>query len=233
MIFSGKKYDEIEKELAGQVETDETEKSIKENPQEGMFEGVEADEFDVKPDFKTEFDEIIELKSRKGIELKYSFNGEEIKEALKIFQRVTICKRNLIYTGILAVIFIMYVGGIAKSGDPLSMFLAILCIVVIGFIWYMPLTHIKKTAKAADTHELNFVMTVYDDCVKIGEEDSSFVLHFNKEITKMFETPTQFLICAGKERVFLLPKRFLEDGQTNQLKDIFSAAMKENYIKKM
>lgn len=233
MIFSGKNYEEEEKKMEFEIEVDESEELVEKDPQKAMFEGIEADEFDVKPDFKTEYDEIIELKTRKGIEIHYSFNGNEIKEALKIFQRDTIYKRNMIYSGILAAVFILYVAGILKEPDPMSTFLALLCVIVIGFIWYMPLQHRRKTAAAADSHELNFTMTVYDDCVKVGEEEGSFVMHFNKELTKIFETATQFLLCAGKERIFLVPKRFLEDGQTTQLKDIFSAGMREKYIKKM
>lgn len=239
MLVSKKSYDELEKELI--KGTDEKEIDIYDDAMaeedidslENMASGLTAADYDLDSEFKTEFEEMVELKNRKGLEIKYSFNGEEITEALKIFQRETIYKRNLIYTGVFAAIFILYViSMMMDKSTQFSMFLAVVCIACICFIWYSPLAHIKKTAKAADTHELKFTMVVYDDCVKIGEDEASFVLSFNKEINKIFETPSQFLLCVGKERVFLIPKRFLEDGVTTQVKELFSNAMGDKYIKK-
>lgn len=237
--MSNKSYEELEKELL--EGNDEKEIDVYDDKMgeedidslEDLSAGLTPAEYDIDSEFKSEFDEMVELKNRKGLEIKYSFNGEEIKEALKIFQRETIYRRNLIYTGIFAAIFVLYlVSMFMDKSSQFSMFLAIVCIACICFIWYAPYSHIKKTAKAADSHELNFTMVIYDDCVKIGEEEASFVLNFNKEINKIFETPSQFLLCVGKERVFLVPKRFLGDGVTTQMKEIFSEAMQANYIKK-
>lgn len=233
MIFKKKSYEEIEKEMENQIEIDKTDEDILQNPQEELKVGIETEEYDVVPNFQTTKEELMSLEEKEGIEFEYSFNGEEVTEGLKLFQKDTIYKRNLIYSCLLLVIFSMYVIGIVKDPSNLfNMFLSTMCIAVMAFIWYTPFAHIKKTAKAANENNLRFNMTVYDDCVKIGEENGSFVLKYNKEITKVYETIKLFLICAGKERIFIVPKRCLKDGQRTEIKELLQLTMQENYIKK-
>lgn len=196
-----------------------------------LSEGIETQEYDQVKTFDTSKQELEELKEKEGIEITYYFNGEEVKQGLKIFQKQTIYKKNIIYTIALFLIFIMYVVNIVK-GDKggFTIFLASICVGLIVFIWYAPLSHIKKTAEASDENELEFNMTIYDDCVKIGEENGSFVIHYNKEITKIFETGNLFLICAGKERIFILPKRFLDSEQIIKISSLFKEKMSENFL---
>lgn len=226
-------YKELEEQMEEQIEEYKTDEDIIKNPQEGLKEGIETEEYDVKPNFSADEDELLELEGKEGIYVEYGFNGEDVKEGLKIFHKETIYKRNIIFTVLLLAIFGMYVYGIINNKDNLlSIFLACMCIGVVGFLWYVPLSHVRKTAVAADKSELRFNMTIYDSCVKIGEECGSFILHYNKEITKVFETARLFLICAGKERIFILPKRCLKDGETEQVKTLLSLVMDENYLKR-
>lgn len=233
MLFGKKNYEEQENEIDNQEEIRITEEEVLANPQKEMAEGVETEEYDIKPVFKTAEEQNINLEEEKGIEIEYTFNGDEVTEALRIFQRDTIFKRNIIYSGILIILFIIYTIGVIK--DPtqyLSLFLAVMCISVLGFIWYLPLKHVKKTAKAANDNNLEFTMIVYDKFIKIGEENGSYILNFKKEITKIVETQRIFLICAGKDRVFILPKRCLEIDVSEKFKQTFKAAMAEKYIVK-
>lgn len=221
--------DEIEKE--DEIETSQTDKDVLKDPQKELLEGIETEEYDIKPVFHSASDLNLDLSEKEGISFRYTFNGAEVAEGLRIFQKETIYKRNMLYTALLLVLFIVYLYSSVK--DPtqfMNTFLCVICVVFIGFIWYVPFSHLKKTAKAADTTALEFNMTVYDNCIEMGEENGSFVMLFNKEITKIFETSKLFLICAGKERMFVLPKRCLENGQVNQLKDIFKKEMKDKYI---
>lgn len=195
-----------------------------------LNEGIETQEYDQVKTFDTPKEELDELKEKEGIEINYSFNGDEVKQGLKIFQKQTIYKKNIIYTVALFLIFMLYVLNIVK-GDKggFTIFLAAMCVGLIVFIWYAPLSHIKKTAEATDENNLTFNMKIYENCVRIGEENGSFVIHYNKEITKIFETGNLFLICAGKERIFILPKRFLNSEQIVKISSLFKEKMGENF----
>jgi hypothetical protein len=206
------------------------ERKPKETPVE-EFGAIETESFDHMPQLSSTEEE--ELKDKEGIEIEYDFRGAEVAEGLKIFQKETIYKRNLIYTALLFVIFVLYVVGIVKDpSETVSIFLAIMCVVVVGYIWLLPANHIKRTAQAVEENHMKFRMTVYDTCIKIGEEKATYILRYNQEITKIYDTVKFFLICAGKERMFILPKRCLEDGQYSQIKPLFQSALENNYIKK-
>lgn len=232
--FRKQNYEAAENEMENYIEIDKTDEDIMKNPQKELKEGIETEEFDILPDFETTKEQMQALEEKEAINIEYQFNGDEVREALKLFQKETIYKRNIIYTVILLLIFCMYMFNLIKNpSQTLAYFLSVMCIAVVATIWYMPFSHIKKTAKAADTHELKFTMAVYDDCVKIGDEEGSFALSYNKQLTKIFETTKLFLLCAGKERMFILPKRCLEDGVCTKLRDLWELVMDKNYIKKM
>lgn len=219
-------YEEIEHE---QDVSDKTDEDLKKDPQKEFSHGVETDEYDIMPPIEENTEAEAELEGKEGIEIEYSFNGEEVREGLKAYQRETLFKKNMIYSLILLAVFAIYMVNIIQHpGEFLPMFLAVLCVTVICFLWYLPAKHVKKTAEAADLTEMKFRMTIYDTGVRIAEENGSFVISYGKEITKILETEHLFLICVGKERMFILPKKYL-DGREAEVKGIFQTAMGDNY----
>lgn len=227
------KYQEIEDQQENEIELDKTDHDIMKNPQKEFQGGVETEEFDVLPEIDPHVELQDELEIKEGIEFQYSFNGDEVTEGLTLYQSVTILKRNLIYSAILLCVFFAYMVNIVKNpGEAFSVFLAAMCVAVLAFIWILPKMHIKKTAKAADMQILTFSMIVYDNCIKIGEDGGSFIIAYNKEINVIYETQNLFLVCAGKERLFILPKRCLGQGQEDQLREVFQTAMADKFIVK-
>ena len=74
-----------------------------------------------------------------GIPITYDLTPDEVTRALKYFQKKTIYKKNLIFTGILGIIVILYVQAVIT--DPsyaLGYILGFLALTVIGFMWYLP-----------------------------------------------------------------------------------------------
>lgn len=222
-------------EKEGLTPEEETESVVEEENALSM--GVTAEEYDICPELeKTAESEIEEeVRDKEGIEIEYAFNGADIREGLKVFHRETIYKRNIIYSLLLLVIFVIYLVSILNNpGEGLSMFLAAMCVAVIAFLWYLPAKHIKKTAQAADQNNMTFRMVIYDNCIRILQEHGSFLIHYraDKEITKIIETPNLFLICCGKERVFLLTKRSLDEQTEECVRNIFRDKMGDKYLDK-
>ena len=226
-IFKTVKDENAEKEL--NLDHDE-----KQEKKEELSMCVETDDYDIMPELDKDEEEFDDLDEKQGIEIEYTFKGDDVRQGLKAYQKETLYKKNIIFTLILAVICGIYVYQFATNTNlKVSAFLAALCIAVIAMIWYNPLKHIKLSAKAADENDLSFKMTVYDDCVRIKEENGKVVLHFVTEITKIIETVDLYLLCVGKERVFILPKKCIPEESKNSVKEIFKKALGEKYLEKL
>ena len=190
--------------------------------------GIATGNYDFLPDLDSSQED--EFAGKEGVEVQYSFTGDDIREGLKAFQRAAIYKKYMIYTIILAVIFVIYLVNFAQDNQFLPGVLAVMCVAVIGMLWYFPYQHIKKTAEATDANPgMTFRMGVYDSGVKISDESGSFILHYGTEINRSLETENLFLVCVGKERIFLLPKRYLEGEQEAQVRELLKKGMGDKY----
>lgn len=140
-------------------------------------------------------------------------------------------KKNLIYTLVLAAFFGIYsLSAFQKEPNGFTIFICIMCITVIAFIWYMPWNHRRMMKKGIDQSEtpLDFVMTVYETGVKIEQENGACTMKFGEIVNKIAETEESFLLFAGKERLFVLPKRFVQDEDA--LRARFQNAVGEKYL---
>lgn len=231
MLGKTKKDLEEKEPKNNSIEEDKTDTDILVESKKKMSSSVETQEYDNLPEFDSSEKIEDELSKKDSIFLEYSFNGDEVTEGLTLYQASTILKKNLIYSAILIAVFFIYMVNIIKNPtETFSIFLAAMCVAVLGFIWILPKLHIKKTAKAADLQEFKFSMNIYNDCIKIGDNGGSFVIYFNKEISQIYETSNLYLVCAGKERLFILPKRCLNQENEEKIKSIFKSAMQDKYI---
>lgn len=195
-----------------------------------LAQGIVTDNYDIPPELERHTEELAELEGRDCVKVEYTFNGDDIREGLKLYQKETLWKKNAIYSAILLVVFALYTVNIFRNpSEPLYYVLAALCLLVTAVLWIMPKRHIKKTAAAVETTEMRFRMAVYDDCLRIAEEGGGFVIHFGKEVTRVLDTPRHFLFCVGKERIFILPKRCLQEGQEEKLRTFVQNGMGEKY----
>lgn len=229
MFFKGRK------KADGAEEKDRLDPDIEQKQQKEGFSGsVETDEFDHLPP-PPKRDEELEEKAaaEKSVSFTYSYNGEDVKEGLFIFQKLTTFKRNIIISVVLLLVFSTYFINIVKNpNQTLSMFLSIMCIAVLCILWIMPRGHVKRVAAIADQNPQSFTMTVYETCVRVGEGERSFLYSFLKEINMVVETKNLFMVCAGKEQIFLLPKRHIGEEIQLQIREVFKAKMQDKFIDK-
>lgn len=215
-----------ELEVQQQTETEESVSPVSHG-------SVTSDAYDMESEYSE--DEADEFSEKTGIKVDYTFTGDEVRQGLKLFQKETVYKKNIIYTLILAAIFGVYMIGMATQGgiNGFTAFICVMCVSLIALLWYLPLVHVSKTAKSIDQNPvMEFSMEIYDTGVRIREENGSFILHYGKEITKVIETGTLFLLCAGKERLFVVPKRCTGD-QTDAVRDFLKPGIgEEKYLVK-
>ena len=197
--------------------------------QTAVHAGVTGEQYDMEPETPNQTEDLFE--GQDAIRVSYSFTGEEIKNGLRVFQHETMFKKNLIYTLILAAFFgIFSFGAFQKEPNALTIFICIMCVSIMAFIWYMPWNHRRLTARAIDAAQntLSFVMLIYPSGIRINEENGSCAMQFSKEINKVAETEDAFLFFAGKERLFVLPKRFVEDQEA--VRSRLKTGMGEKYL---
>lgn len=197
--------------------------------QTAVHAGVTGEQYDMEPETPNQTEDVFE--GQEAIRVAYSFTGEEIKNGLRVFQHETMFKKNLIYTLVLAAFFGIYsFGAFQKEPNALTIFICIMCVSIMAFIWYMPWNHRRLTARAIDAAQdtLSFVMLLYPSGIRINEEKGSCAMQFGKEINKIAETEDAFLFFAGKERLFVLPKRFVEDEEA--VRSRLKNGMGEKYL---
>lgn len=142
------------------------------------------------------------------VTVSYDLRTEEVRKGLLAFQKQTIFKKNIVYTVLLGIIFILYViKAIYNPHDGLSIFLSFLCPALVAFIWLLPYNHRKKTAKAAGQAEDIFHLTVCEKGLVAGEGEDASYIFFENEPIEVTQYPDMLIISISKERIFVLPRR--------------------------
>ena len=172
--------------------------------------GLMADAFSGDTTLRSRPEQREGLEGEEGIRIQYGFHADEIKTGLKIFQREMLYKRYLIYSLILGVIFVIYlVTTIRSPGSKFNLFMTVLCLIVLLFIWYFPIQHIRQVVKSVNKMEYreDFILTVYDSGIDVGTDDSNIIYLYQKDPVRVWETDDLFIIGYEKVRIFVIPKR--------------------------
>ena len=179
-------------------------------------------EFDHLP--KVEQAEEDPFEGQQGVEIDYDLRPEEVKKGLLILQKEQVYKKNIIYSVILGVIFVLYLLSVIKDPNyTLGIFLMLLSITVIGFIWYMPYRHRTSMAKGVSGVEGGFSIIVYENGLRVPQEQGKVDLLFRSGV-KVKDLEDMYLIDADRYRVYLLPKRCISEEDQAALSGIFAAA---------
>ncbi len=194
---------------------------------------LSADNYDIHIPTPQPEDADARIAGKIPVRVTYDMTAGEVEEGLRRFHKLTMYTKNMIYTIILGVVFCLYVYRItsAETVDSLQYFLAALCVALIAFLWYMPHRHIKATKEAVEKEHNTFTVDVYDTCLMVGEPENQSMIDFEMVKPKViaFETPLNYCIGVGKEKIFILPKRCLqgcEDAVRACLKDGFGDKFK-------
>lgn len=195
--------------------------------------GIVADKFDEAPPINATPEELDKLKDKDCIDIVYNFNADELEKALKIFQKYTIYKKNLIYSLVIGLLFVTYLVriGMGKSQGSFDIFICVICVAVLGMIWYYPLNHIKTMVKTVRQNEIeDFRMSVYDNAIVFGVGESATIIDYDSGHLRTWETDDLFIIGYEKQRIFLLPKRCLkDDNEINAVSNLLSNGLKNKY----
>ncbi len=191
--------------------------------------GLDAEQYDVSKPW-VDGEKVEEEDELHGIEIKYDLAGSEVKKALKVFQKKTIFKKNMIYTVILAILFLLYLQMLYKDpNSTVAMILAPLCVAVIGFIWYLPARHIKATAQAVELNHDTFRIEICAEGILLNEQNGKYLISYNKPTTKCMELKEIFVICVSQKQVFAIPKRCIPSDKMDEVKKLLKDGLRDKY----
>lgn len=194
-----------------------------------VSQGLDAEQYDVARPF-VESEKISDEDNLGGIDIKYDLKSDEVKKALKVFQKKTIYKKNLIYTAILIVFFVLYLDMLFK--DPsrnMAKIIAPLCVIIIAYIWYLPFKHIKNTAKAVDLNNDIFTIKICEEGLLLDEQKGQYLISYNKPTTKCIELNDVFVIFISDKQIFAVPKRCIDEDKIESVKTLLKDGLKEKY----
>jgi hypothetical protein len=191
-----------------------------------ISQGLNGEQFDyADPVFEGEAEDDLS-----GIEISYDLREEEVKKALKAFQRKVIFKKNLLYTAALAVLGILYAVSVIRNPNYTAGYiLGGLSIVIMGVIWYLPSRHVRLTAKAVGEADDHFFIEVCERGFLIREGEGKYLVDYQKPLVSVIELPDVFVICVTKEKVFAIPKRCIDPEKMDEVVSLMKTGLGEKY----
>ncbi len=159
----------------------------------------------------------------------YQISCDMYREAYKTYQNMYVYPRNRIMQVILLLLAINfgYCGG-KDSGNTLAFVLMLVCLALIFIIWYNPrkmrrsvMDVIRETegdeyAFEMDEQKMTFRTMPPETVQDVPDEEITpplpTKLYFTKDM-KATEKDDFFLICKGKQIMYVLPKHALYDDQ--------------------
>ena len=185
--------------------------------------GVDAEKYDVSEPW---LDGRRVDDSARGLEIRYDLRGDEVRKALKYFQKKALYRKNTIFTVILAIIAALYAQSIFQ--DPsytMGYLMIVLAVGVIWILWFLPSRHIKSAAQAADLSQDSFSLEICPGGLLLPQEDGRYLVGFDRPAVRAAEFSDLFLIVASREKLFVLPKRCIPEEDQQSLREMLKEAL--------
>ncbi len=171
------------------------------------------------------------FEGQQQVRMEYDLQLEEVKKGLLLFQKKTIFKKNIVYSVLLAIIFVFYVIKVVLNPqDGLGIFLCVLSVALVGFIWLLPFTHRKKTAKAVADAGDTFLLTVCETGIIAGEGEAASYMFYENEPIEVYQDTDMLIFSICKERIFILPRRCVADTDWEDAIALLHAGLGEERV---
>ncbi len=194
---------------------------------------IPSEKFDQLDGLKEDFSEMDpELEGVEHLEISYTLSGEDVYAGLKVFQRHVMLLKNSIYTVILILLLGVFAFRIINGDTQFMNFVCLgLALATIVIVWHTPYRHRKQMAASVESELKDhvFSMKVYPDRLLILQENGVCTIQFAKEKVYVYENQALYVIRVGKERLYILPKRCMEEELQKQLTALLSESLHERY----
>lgn len=173
-----------------------------------------------------------EDENEKHVKIEYNLTPKEVDESLKLFQKKNLYKRNMVYTVCCLIITVISFLDLAFFGQKKTfdcLFIGV-SLAIIFIVWYNLKYYRKKVCKAFESEDLNFNMNVYPDYIFIKELEGGVKLRYSNYKTKVYEQTDKFIISVSKERIYIIPKRCIDEKTKKEIINYFKSGLKDRFI---
>jgi len=162
------------------------------------------------------------FEGKEGTEIIYDLQEEEVKRQLLFLQKKQIYRRNIIYTCIMAALFILHLVTVINNPSyPLGMLMMAISAGVIVVIWVMAWKYRSSQAKAVSAVKEGFRMTVFENGILVKQENGNFHALFSEPKFRVWDREGAFLLDLNRQRIYILPHRCMSVEQIDILRQYF------------
>lgn len=173
------------------------------------------------------------LEKNNGVKINYDLRPEELGRALRAFQKKTIYKKNIIYSVLLGLISVCFCIDMLLYPNRIINFIVTFgCLVIIFMLWNLPRRHIKSVEAASAAVSESFSAYVCGDCMFAGEAPGKIThIPYSKK-TFAIKNEDGIILGVDRERLFLFPRRCMENDDINKLEEILRGALSDRFENK-
>lgn len=172
----------------------------------------------------------------------YDITREENEEALRLFQRQYVYRKNIIYTILFAALIAFNIDAVIK--DPsygIGYAILGICAAAIVFVWYNPRKMRRQVMLALeDIKDDTYICTVFDRFMQIqtvlppyqqGEvmQPEPAKLYFGIDRLNALENERMLMLHLRKQLIYIFPKRAMSGEQQEQLSTLLSRQLGKDY----
>lgn len=194
-----------------------------------------------------EITEEIENNTNTLVSIEYDVKNDEEGQAFLLFQKKYVYKKNWIKTAVFAVAAVLFIISIGRNpSQPMNYILASICIAGIFIIWYnTKRIRISLLEALKLIEDDKYIFTLYNDRFSIetilaentdenGEKIAPVeprIVYFSDTLIDIIETEKMFVIILKKDTIYVLPKRCMNQGNENVIRDKFLEKNSERFEK--
>lgn len=162
----------------------------------------------------------------------YDLTGEEIKTGLYSYHKKLFNKRYTVYSCIFGIIFLNYIFVFIKDpSNIISVIIVLISILAVSFMWFNLYIQRRSAVKAIDMlDDRNFNMQIHDNFIKICSSESVDKFDYIQNFVEVIEDFDKFIISVKKEKIYIIPKRCIEQTDIEKIKNIFKEKLNEKYV---
>ena len=173
--------------------------------------------------------------TEKEIYVEYDQTPAEASEALLVFQKKTMYKKNYLYSGLLVVLTILYILQVIKNPEyTQGIILLMVCVVVLVGIWFLPYNHRRRVKKAVEHVQTSYSIKFMEDKVIVPSRESGvedLEIYFEDNQLEVLENDKMFILMLSRQTLFALPKRCLNPEQAKEISAILEKGLRKLYYR--
>jgi len=157
-----------------------------------------------------------------GIKIEYTLTRDDVYSVLKKTKTFKTAEHKWIYTVVFAVCIVVNLIGFFKDSNPLSGFVALLCVAMIVAVWFLPEFEMKKQAKKSGSDHILTACFLKNEVLMGDSEENSWTIDLEK--SHYLIDNDYIIIFAQNGKIAAFPKKDISDSNYSAIKELVTAS---------